>query len=505
MRMQEFFEHHGLATNPFADEDAQSDPIFKQVMSTAVFHPSWDKIYGRPEEAGTAIVFGEKGSGKTALRLQIYEHIEKHNRENPEARVFVIQYEDFNQFLDRFNESKGGTGRGVLKMWSLWDHIDSILSLGVTMLVDRLVSIGRMGPDDSLSIDTRRAARISPLMKRDLLMLAAFYDRARTAPFLDRWKKVASRLRYGTMIARWADALGWAGSAIVAFLVARQLWSDYTVLGKWWFWLVMGILLGGSWVVKLRRMLRIGSLSSKVAKDVAVVPRHPKELRIALSHMRDSAIQDQPLPVTGPADARYQLLSKFTAILREFGFRGTVVLMDRIDEPQLINGSPDAMRSFVWPLLDNKLLKHPGIGFKLLLPIELSHYLPKESKDFYERSRLDKQNTVRSLEWSGQALYDMAGERLTASLPAEKQKAKERLSLRSLIDEELKTSEIVNSIDHLRVPRHLFKFLYRLITEHCNTYTSDEPEWQIKATTFQSVLKLYLRDLEAFDKGYGHG
>ena len=528
MRMQEFFEHHGLACNPFADEDAQSDPIFKQVMSTAVFHPSWDKIYGRPEEAGTAIVFGEKGSGKTALRLQIYEHIEKHNRENPEARVFVIQYEDFNQFLDRFNESKGGTGRGVLKMWSLWDHIDSILSLGVTMLVDRLVSIGRMGPDDSLSVDTRRAGRISPLMKRDLLMLAAFYDRARTAPFLDRWKRVASRLRYGTMIARWSDALGWAGSAVVAFLVARQLWSDYTALGKCWFWLVMGIILGGawgewgrltavwfwivfavlfggSWIMKLRRMLRIGSIANKVAKDVAVVPRHPKELRIALSHMRDSAIQDQPIPVTGPADARYQLLSKFTAILREFGFQGTIVLMDRIDEPQLINGSPDAMRSFVWPILDNKLLKHPGIGFKLLLPIELSHYLPKESKDFYERSRLDKQNTVRSLEWSGQALYDMAGERLTASLPAETQKAKERLSLRALIDEELNSSEIIHALDYLRVPRHLFKFMYQLVTEHCNSYTSEEPEWKIKATTFQSVLKLYLRDLEAFDKGYGHG
>ena len=98
MRMQEFFEHHGLASNPFADEDAQSDPIFKQVMSTAVFHPSWDKIYGRPEEASTAIVFGEKGSGKTALRLQIHEHVERHNRENPDARGFIIQYDDFNQF-----------------------------------------------------------------------------------------------------------------------------------------------------------------------------------------------------------------------------------------------------------------------------------------------------------------------------------------------------------------------------------------------------------------------
>ncbi len=124
---------------------------------------------------------------------------------------------------------------------------------------------------------------------------------------------------------------------------------------------------------------------------------------------------------------------------------------------------------------------------------------------FYERSRLDKQNTVRSLEWSGQALYDMAGERLSASLPAEGRKEGGRLSLRNLIDEELSTSEIIHALDYLRVPRHLFKFMYQLVTEHCNSYTSEEPEWKIKATTFQSILKLYLRDLEAFDKGYGHG
>ena len=144
------------------------------------------------------------------------------------------------------------------------------------------------------------------------------------------------------------------------------------------------------------------------------------------------------------------------------------------------------------------------MGLKLLLPIELSYFLPKESKEFYERSRLDKQNTVRSLEWSGQALYDMASERLTASLPEAKQSAGEKLRVRDIIDEETPTSEIIHSLEHLRVPRHLFKFMYRLVMEHCDAYTSEEPVWRIKAASFQSVLKLYLRDLDAFDKGYGH-
>ena len=64
-------------------------------------------------------------------------------------------------------------------------------------------------------------------------------------------------------------------------------------------------------------------------------------------------------------------LAKLQNVLRTLGFSGIVVLVDRVDEPYLINGSAELMRALVWPLLDNKLLKHPGIGFKLLLPSEL--------------------------------------------------------------------------------------------------------------------------------------
>ena len=506
MRMQEFFDHHSLTRNPFADEDAQSDPVFKQVMSGEVFHPAWDKIYGRPEEVGTAIVFGEKGSGKTALRLQIQEHLEQHNRDSRDGRIFVVRYDDFNPLLDRFNESKGGTGRGALKLWSLWDHIDSILSIGVSGLVDRITTTGRSGADDPFHIDLRRAARMHPLLKRDLLLLAAFYDRSGQAPFLERWMRLAGRLRYGTSLARWPAAVGWVGTAVAGFVIlTRLVGGSWDLLGSPWFWAAMAGLVGGSWFMKLRQVWRTGRLAKRIVKDVAVVPRHPTELRQVLTCFWEAAIHDQPMPVAGPSDVRYQLLAKFQAVVKEFGFTGVLVLMDRVDEPQLINGAPDAMRDFIWPLLDNKLLKHPGLGLKLLLPIELWGFLQKESKEFYERSRLDKQNTVKSLEWSGQALYDMACERLTASLPPESQEEGAKLSLRDVIDEEIPTSDIIHALDRLRVPRHLFKFLYRLFTDHCNTYTSDAPQWRIKAPTFQSVLKLYLRDLEAFDRGYGHG
>ena len=68
MRTQQFLEHHGVASNPFAEEDAQTDPVFKEHCIDSTYHPTWDKIYGDPAEPATSLVFGEKGSGKTALR-----------------------------------------------------------------------------------------------------------------------------------------------------------------------------------------------------------------------------------------------------------------------------------------------------------------------------------------------------------------------------------------------------------------------------------------------------
>ena len=66
--------------------------------------------------------------------------------------------------------------------------------------------------------------------------------------------------------------------------------------------------------------------------------------------------------------------------------------------PYLINGAAEQMRALLWPILDNKFLKHPGLGFKLLLPIELWRFVEREEREFYQRSRLDKQNMIPSLE-----------------------------------------------------------------------------------------------------------
>src|SRR5262245_55920754 len=131
MNTQQFLEHHGIRSNPFAEEDAQTDPVFKDFCIANTRPPTWDKVYGDPAEPATAIVFGEKGAGKTAMRLQIVRHLAEYNQQHPNGRVWVIEYDDFNPFLDRFRDRLGGRRRRAertLADWKLWDHMDAILS-----------------------------------------------------------------------------------------------------------------------------------------------------------------------------------------------------------------------------------------------------------------------------------------------------------------------------------------------------------------------------------------
>ena len=209
-------------------------------------------------------------------------------------------------------------------------------------------------------------------------------------------------------------------------------------------------------------------------------------------------ISGQPLPNKDRTDDRYELLIKLQGILRSLGFSGIVVLVDRVDEPHLINGSAEPMRALLWPMLDNKFLKHPGMGFKLLLPMELSRFVEREENEFFQRSRLDKQNMIPSLEWTGEALYDLASARVAACA---KPGAKPTLS--QLFDSSITPRRLIESLRSLRVPRHLFKFMYRLLVAHCNAHTDEDPSWQISSEMFESTLAVYRREQEAFDRGVG--
>ena len=116
MKIHQFLEHYGIQSNPFAVEDAQTDTVFKSGCIDTTYHPAWQKVFGDPQDPSTSIVFGEKGAGKTAMRLQIVDHIARYNRENPTQQVYVIEYDDFNPLLDRF----AGADTAAVAALTLW-------------------------------------------------------------------------------------------------------------------------------------------------------------------------------------------------------------------------------------------------------------------------------------------------------------------------------------------------------------------------------------------------
>ncbi|MCA9229288.1 MAG: hypothetical protein KDA57_01440 [Planctomycetales bacterium] len=488
MKLHDLLNHHGMAKNPFADEDAQTDPVFLGRCRTSTFHPNWDKVYGDPTSPATSLVFGEKGAGKTAMRLQVAAQLEEHNQTHADRRSFVIEYDDFNPFLDRFADRLSGRKRRnpakVLAEWKLWDHMDAILSLGVTSMVDRLLGIAQPSGSAANAMPNDAVKRLDRFQKRDLLLLAACYDNSLTESFQSRWYRLRRKLWY----LPWQN---WAtrgiGVAVKAVVLGYVFWwkRDWSLLLTVWPWLIMAL----GWAPWLAQVWKWWTQAYGVSKNLRCVNRDVNPLRQVFMQFGARDINGQPLPNKKRTDDRYELLYKFQGLLKAFGFSGVVVLVDRVDEPHLINGSPENMRGLVWSMLDNKFLKQPGLGLKLLLPIRLSEFVQREGHDFFQRARLDKQNMIPSLEWTGQSLYDLANARVAACA-----QEGSSASFRELFAENIEDSRLIEAFASLRVPRQLFKFLYRVLVAHCQTHVDSAPVWKIDAATFEAQLALFQRD-----------
>jgi hypothetical protein len=498
MKVQQLLEHHGIAVNPFAEEDAQSDPVFKERCRDATYHPAWDKVYGDPSDAATSIVFGEKGAGKTAMRMQIAGRIALHNAASGNSRLFVLEYDNFNPFLDHFADRlsarKQRDPERVLSEFKLWDHMDAILSLGVTSLVDRLLGVTHPTGSSANQVNVDRLRSLDRQQKRDLLLLVACYDNSTVETVQARWHRLRRKLRFTTWRSWWDVAVGTLVTlAVVAVIIYWQRWAWLSTP-----WPYVALVAG--WLPTLARLWKWHFTARRIARNVRVLKPLAVPLRRLLMRFPTRDIQGQPLPISQRTDDRYELLAKLQGVLKSLGCDGIVVLVDRVDEPHLITGAVERMRALVWSMLDNKFLKQPGLGLKLLLPSELVDYLQREDRDFYQRARLDKQNMIPSLEWTGQALYDLANARVR-SCAAEG----EQPTLRKLLDDAISDERLIDAFSMLRVPRHLFKFLYRLMVAHCNAHTDERPVWQISKEAFEATLAVYRRDQDAIDRGLQAG
>ena len=160
------------------------------------------------------------------------------------------------------------------------------------------------------------------------------------------------------------------------------------------------VMAGAAWLPWLYKyFLRFGKAFG-VTRRYRVGKQHLGPLCNILMHFTNREMIGQPLPNKDRTDDRYELLGKLQNILEHLGYSGIIVLMDRLDEPHLINGQSELMQAFLWPLLDNKFLKHPGMGIKMMLPIELRRFIDREESRFLPTcaARQTKHDTVTAMD-----------------------------------------------------------------------------------------------------------
>ena len=197
MDLQRFFDHWNLKEHPFQAEEALSDSVYNRMLEAAITHPDFLKIYGDPVNPSTAIVFGEKGSGKTAIRLMIQRKLSSYNQNRESDKVWVVCYDELNPMLGRLSRHlKNEDDQKIMETIRLEDHQDAILSIALTELVDEVLE-----SDDKVKRKqmAKTLRKMSPQKRMDLAILALLYDQPKHGQATDRWKRLCQILRTGTV------------------------------------------------------------------------------------------------------------------------------------------------------------------------------------------------------------------------------------------------------------------------------------------------------------------
>ncbi len=497
MQIQTFLEHWSIRENPFSAEEARDDPIFMRLLDQGTSHPDFDKVLGQPDRPRAGVVFGEKGSGKTALRLMIERRIERYNAERTDRLAWVVRYDDLNPILDRLahKHRTGDDPDRLLGKLRLADHMDAILSLATTRLIDVLLDEAKA----PIRGKPAKTARRMPRQRRvDLAELAALYDEPTRGNVSERWSRLRRMLRLG--LVAWNKLGLWLGIGLIAVALglgmAQGLGNidDLLTMVATGAAAAAGLALVG---MTLWRKLRLWSLARRIRRDVHVVERTTGQLAATLGQIPARSLADQPIPTPGDADCRYQLTARLLSVLGEFGYASIIVLVDRLDEPSMVSGDAARMKALVWPMLNNKFLQQDGIGVKLLLPIELRHLLLREEGAFFQQARLDKQHLVERLTWSGTLLYDLCTRRLQACQPP----ASKPVMLRDLFEEDVTERDIIDALDQMQQPRDAFKFLYTVLHEHCANVPEGQPAWRVPRLTLDSARKQHAQRVQEFGRG----
>ncbi len=306
------------------------------------------------------------------MRLQMVRALQEHNRKSPDKRVFFVQYDDFNRYLGPFQQHFSAWAQSnpekVLGSLQVWDHLDAILCEVTTHLVDQVVLPSEnSGVDSSLTVKPDQLARLDRAQRRDLILLSSCYDQSRQGSFTARQGTLRHKLKFLNLGSWLWLSIALLGSALVLLLGLVLLKAEAisarsgiiaVAIGLLCAWTPYGISYARHWYTAWR-----------ITKQIRVGRRDSGSLCRALMQIPGTELAGQPLPVARTSDSRYAMLDKLQSILRTLSFDGLIVMVDRVDEPDIVNGRAERMRGLVWPLLDNKLLKHRDWGSSSCSPM----------------------------------------------------------------------------------------------------------------------------------------
>ncbi|MCE9619051.1 MAG: hypothetical protein K8R92_03980 [Planctomycetes bacterium] len=458
MNLSEFLGRHGLASNPFVAEEAAQDPVLTQ-SAGACRHPDFGKIFGDPTHPSPAVVFGERGSGKTALRLQMEAEYRDFNRENPRNRVLVIEHNNFDAMIGRIaRHERSKNQSAALESVTLSDHIDMVLHVVVPPLVDQL--LGSVEQPRLQVSNFRKMLRKAPtLVRREMLLLQIAYDHAPSAP--KRSRKLKSALGLGgasgsKAAANWAIVL----MVFAAIFGGLGMFQEprKALLGMAILLAAGAIYMSWTWI---RCQSRMGFIARGMHRSVRCISRSTASFRESL-HNIEVAIGKATMPTDRGDDSRFAMIDRLLAVLRQADYGSIAILVDRVDEPTAIAGDVDHMRSMVWPLLSSRFLQHRGLAVKLLLPAELGDRFAREDGAFFRAARLDKQNAVERLQWTGNMLARVCDARIRAS----SSRPSSAVPIENLFDASVGRPRIEEALAGCGNPREACRMIYAMMQEH---------------------------------------
>ncbi len=482
-------DHWKLKEEPFVHEDADKDPVLAKLNAAAV-HSSFDRLFGDPASPVPGIVFGEKGSGKSGLRRTMRRRLQDYNEGHPKERAFAVEYIDFDPFLEsmRRHENIGAgskkTTPKLLETWQRADHMDAILSLGITRLVDGITK------------DSSEGRKLDSRCKRDLLTLTHLYyrsDEQTRSEGVDGLQKSLSWFSGRPLMFQVLRIL--ATIIGVLLLALPHLGVLGVILDRFDEWSVRfpglchwtgGLLIAGTWLWTWVTSWFLYGRARRTVNAIRVVPGVARPLAKFLATLPPATRDELALPQRNEDESRYLMLKRLLGVLNKANYACMFVLVDRVDESTFLGGQAQNMHAFIEPLLEHKLLQFEGVALKLFLPIELSRLTIHASSEELKRMRLDKANTVQELIWTGQELLSIANQRLAAVGSGGDDSDGPKLT--DFFAPEVQQDDLREALHHLGTPRLCFGFLGTLFTEHTrdlpDELEQDDPRWMISQRLF---------------------